>query len=129
MKQFGSKLIIIRGNSGSGKSTLAKKIREVSDQRIAIVEQDYLRRFILKEKETMGKNNIDLIYKTVIFALSRNYHVILEGILNFSRYGNMLNRLISMCPDNHVYYLDTSLEETQKDTRLNHAVMNLEKKN
>ena len=72
MKTYDSKLIILRGNSGSGKSTIAKHLREVSGHKIAIVEQDYLRRFVLKEKEKEGANNIDLIYRTVIFALSRN---------------------------------------------------------
>jgi adenylate kinase family enzyme len=109
---YSSKLIVIRGNSGSGKGTVARKIREVSDRHIAIVEQDYLRRFVLKEKEKEGGNNIDLIFQTVTFALSREYDVILEGILNFSRYGEMLKNLEQSCPDNYVYYLDVSLEES-----------------
>jgi adenylate kinase family enzyme len=111
---YGSKLIVIRGNSGSGKGTVAKGIREVSDRKIALVEQDYLRRFVLKEKEKDGGNNIDLIFQTVTFALSREYDVILEGILNFSRYGQMLRNLEASCPDNHFYYLDISLEESLK---------------
>lgn len=109
---YGSKLVVIRGNSGSGKGTVAKKIRELSDRKIALVEQDYLRRFVLKEKEKEGGNNIDLIFQTVTFALSREYDVILEGILNFSRYGEMLKDLERSCPDNHFYYLDISLKES-----------------
>lgn len=109
---YSSKLIVIRGNSGSGKGTVAKKIREVSERKIALVEQDYLRRFILQEKEREGGNNIDLIFQTVTFALSREYDVILEGILNFSRYGEMLKSLQQACPDNYFYYLDVSLEES-----------------
>ena len=107
-----SKLIVLRGNSGSGKSTVAKRLREVSDHRIAIIEQDYLRRFVLKEKETEGENNIDLIFTTVVFALERNYDVVLEGILHFPRYSKMLQKLIKNCPDNHFYYFDVSLAET-----------------
>ncbi len=114
MKIYSSKLVIIRGNSGSGKSTIAKLVRDACKQKVAIIEQDYLRRFILKEKEKEGTNNIDLIYKTVIFALSRNYNVILEGILNFSRYGKIIKKLIGVCPDYHVFYLDVSLNETLK---------------
>jgi adenylate kinase family enzyme len=106
------KLIIIRGNSGSGKSTVAKKLRETSQRKIALVEQDNIRRIILKEKEVDGGANIDLIAQTVEFALERGYDVILEGILNFSRYGKMLERLRSLCSDTHVYYFDISIEET-----------------
>lgn len=90
MRRFENKLVVLRGNSGSGKSTVAKALREQGKTKIAIVEQDYLRRFILKEKETEGTNNIDLIQQTVEFALSRGYNVILEGILYFPRYGEML---------------------------------------
>ena len=114
MKTYDSKLIILRGNSGSGKSTIAKHLREVSGHKIAIVEQDYLRRFVLKEKEKEGANNIDLIYRTVIFALSRNYDVVLEGISYFPRYGKMLQKLVQACPNNYVYYFDVSVEETIK---------------
>jgi adenylate kinase family enzyme len=112
VQTYTSKLIVLRGNSGSGKSTVAKKLREASNRKIAIIEQDYLRRFILKEKETEGTNNIDLIEQIVEFALSRNYDVILEGILYFPRYGEMLKRLVSKCPHNYFFYFDVSFEET-----------------
>lgn len=114
MPSYNSKLIVIRGNSGSGKSTVAKKLREASDRKIALVEQDYLRRFILKEKETEGANNIELIEQTVEFALSRGYDAILEGILYFPRYGTMLTRLAGKCPNHYFFYLDVSFEETLK---------------
>lgn len=112
MKKHDSKLIVLRGNSGSGKSTVAKALREAASSKIAIVEQDYLRRFILKEKETEGNNNIDLIQQTVEFCLERGYDVILEGILYFPRYGNMLKQLVEKCPNNYFYYLDVSFDET-----------------
>ncbi len=105
---------MLRGNSGSGKSTVAKKLREASHRKVAIVEQDYLRRFILKEKETEGTNNIALIEQTVEFALAHEYDVILEGILYFPRYGEMLKRLANKCPDNYFFYFDVSFEETLK---------------
>lgn len=108
------KLIIIRGNSGSGKSTVAKKIREKADceKKIALVEQDYLRRFILKEKEKESENNVDLIRLNVIFALERGYDVILEGILFSQRYKNMLEEVMSKAGESYVYYLDIPFEET-----------------
>jgi tRNA uridine 5-carbamoylmethylation protein Kti12 len=114
MKTYESKLIILRGNSASGKSTVAKQLRDSSSRKIAIVEQDYLRRFILKEKETEGTDNIGLIYQTVIYALSRGYDVILDGILYFPRYGKMLQKLVKRCPDNYIYYFNVSFEETLK---------------
>src|SRR6266536_5017044 len=114
MHRYNPKLVVLRGNSGSGKSTVARRLREVSDRKTATVEQDYLRRFVLKEKETEGANNIDLIEQTVEFALGRGYDVILEGILYFPRYGDMLRRLVSKCPDNYFFYLDVSLDETLK---------------
>jgi predicted kinase len=114
MKQYATKLVVLRGNSGSGKSTVAKALREKGHTKIAIVEQDYLRRFILKEKETEGSDNIALILQTVEFALEHGYNVILEGILYFPRYGKMLQKLAEKCPANFLYYFDVPFEETLK---------------
>lgn len=112
MKIYGSKLIVLRGNSGAGKSTVAKALREDTGRKVAIVEQDYLRRNILHEKVELGTDTMELIEQTVAFALSRKYDVILDGILPFTEYGGMLERLLRQCPDHHIYYFDTSLEET-----------------
>ncbi|MDB5169887.1 MAG: hypothetical protein JWN82_283 [Candidatus Saccharibacteria bacterium] len=79
---------------------------------MAIVEQDYLRRIVLKEKETEGTNNIGLIKQTVEYSLAHGYDVILEGILYFPRYGTMLQQLITQCPEHYIYYFDVSFEET-----------------
>jgi adenylate kinase family enzyme len=111
---YESKLVVLRGNSGSGKSTIANALREQGKTKIAIVAQDYLRRFILKEKENEGTNNVDLIQQTVEFALERGYNVILEGILYFPRYGEMLQKLVDQCPNNYFYYFDVSFDETLK---------------
>jgi predicted kinase len=114
MKQYSSKLIVIRGNSASGKSTVARMIRMRSNRKIAYVEQDNIRRTILKEKETDDGANIALIQQIVEFALERDYDVILEGILKFKRYGKMLQNLKNKCPDHIFFYFDTSFEETLK---------------
>lgn len=111
---YKSKLIVLRGNSGSGKSTVAKKLREVSDRKIAYVEQDNIRRTILMEKEADDGANIELISNIVEFALSRDYDVILEGILRFHRYGKMLKDLAVKCPEHYFYYFDISFDETLK---------------
>jgi ABC-type oligopeptide transport system ATPase subunit len=112
-------LIVLRGNSGSGKSTTANLLRETAienrySRKIAIVEQDYLRRFILKEKETEGTDNIDLIFQTVSFALEHDYDVILEGIFYSKRYSEMFERLYDLSNVSHFYYFDVSLDETVK---------------
>jgi adenylate kinase family enzyme len=114
-----ARLIIIRGNSGSGKSTLAaqlrKQLREQTGRKTALIEQDYLRRIVLAERGggQEGKaDNVALIEQTALFALNRGYDVIVEGILTFSGYGSMLQRLISECPCHLIYYFDVSFEET-----------------
>ena len=105
------RLIIIRGNSGSGKSTLAAELRRHTGRKCALVGQDMLRRVVLKEKETEGGDNIDLIEQTVRFALGRGYDVVLEGVLARSRYGPMLGRLANSHPFTYAYYVDVSFEE------------------
>jgi adenylylsulfate kinase-like enzyme len=112
MEIYGNKLIILRGNSGSGKSTVADRLRSESGRRIAIIDQDHLRAYILQEKEFEGGDTADLIEQMAGFALARHYDVILEGILYSPKYGEMLQRLMAKCPDNHPYYFDISLEET-----------------
>lgn len=112
MSKYTPKLIVLRGNSGSGKSTAARRLREVSSRKIAYVEQDNIRRTILKEKETDDGANIALISDIVEFALARGYDVVLEGILKFARYGDMLRALAEKCPDHYIYYFDVSFEET-----------------
>ncbi len=109
---YKSKLIIIRGNSASGKSTVAKRIRELSDRRIAYVEQDNIRRTILKEKETDDGVNIALIKMVTEFALARNYDVILEGMLKQHSHGEMMKDILGVCTEAYVFYFDVSFEVT-----------------
>lgn len=110
-----TKLIIIRGNSGSGKSTIAKKIRAGSSSKTALIEQDYLRRTVLKDRDKLGADNVDLIFQTVQFCLSRGYHVVLEGILYTGHYLDMIKNLLKQHKrENYIYYLDIPLAETLK---------------
>jgi predicted kinase len=110
------RLLVIRGNSGSGKSTVARRLREqlvaCGVSKVALIEQDYLRRIVLKEKETEGSDNVELIRQTVFFALRRGYDVILEGILSTERYRAVIVELIEASADGHAFYFDVAFEET-----------------
>jgi predicted kinase len=106
-------LVIIRGNSGSGKSSIARRLRHGYGRGCALVEQDHLRRIVLRERDRPGGLAPHLIEATVRFALDHGYHVILEGILHSGRYGAMLRRLRrDHLGRTGVFYLDVSLAET-----------------
>ena len=113
-----TRLVILRGNSASGKSTVAKRLRERVGRGVAWVEQDYLRRTVLREHDQAGLPNLGLIDVTVRYALDAGYHVILEGTFGAPRYGDMLGRLAG---DHRgltkLYYFDIPLEETQRRHR------------
>jgi predicted kinase len=108
-----TKLIVIRGNSGSGKSTIVRQLQLRHGPGCALVEQDYLRRIVLRERDTPGGLAPDLIAHTVRFALDRGLNVILEGILYSAKYGDMVRSLIQAHRgQTSVFYLDVSLAET-----------------
>ena len=106
-------LVVIRGNSGSGKSTIARQLQLGYGRGCALIEQDYLRRKILRELDRPGGIAPDFIEHTARFALDHGYHVVLEGILHRTRYGPMLDRLrTDHVGPTYVFYLDVSFEET-----------------
>ena len=108
-----SRLIVLRGNSGSGKSSAARALRERFGRRLAWVEQDYLRRVVLKELDQPGGVNIGLIEQTVRYAMQHGYYVVLEGILDAGRYGEMLERFAQDYSGRaHFYSFDLSFKET-----------------
>ncbi|GAB6899440.1 AAA family ATPase [Kineosporia succinea] len=120
-------LIVIRGNSGSGKSTVAQRLRLQAGRGWALVEQDFLRRIVLREREHErdshhGHGHHDtpslapaFIAHNVTFLLQHGYHVILEGILHSPRYGDMLRTLAEAHNGPALFvYLDASFEETVK---------------
>lgn len=108
-------LVVVRGNSGSGKTTTAREVRHRYGRGCALVEQDYLRRIILREHDD---HNLDpvaptFIVSTVANLLGHGYHVVLEGILRAERYGQALGRLLTEHRGpSAVYYLDLTFEET-----------------
>ncbi|UNP74292.1 kinase [Bacillus nitratireducens] len=108
-----STLIILRGNSASGKTTIAKELQEHFGQGTLLVSQDVVRRDMLKVHDTMGNLSHDLIFEITKYGKEKCEFVILEGILNSRRYGDMLRELIHFFEGNaYTYYFDLSLEET-----------------
>ncbi|GIE23369.1 AAA family ATPase [Winogradskya humida] len=108
-------LVVMRGNSGSGKTTAAREIRRRYGRGCALLEQDHLRRVILREHDSgqIGPVAPAFIAATARTALDLGYHVILEGILHTDRYATALQNLITAHPGpTHVYYLDVSFDET-----------------
>ena len=108
-----TRLVIIRGNSGAGKSTVARLLRRGYGRGCALIEQDYLRRIVLRERDRPGGVAPALIEQTVRFALDHGYHAVLEGIMHRERYGPMLTALRQAHRGRtSVFYLDVSLAET-----------------
>jgi predicted kinase len=105
-------LIIIRGNSGAGKSTVARAVRNAYGRGCALVDQDHLRRIVLREHDTGGLA-ARLITQTARIALDGGYHVIVEGILPSRHYGADLRALMrDHAGPAATYYLEVSLEES-----------------
>ena len=110
-------LVVIRGNSGSGKTTAGREVRRRYGRGCALIEQDYLRRIVLREHDIGGIAPV-FITTTARNALDLGYHVVLEGILHADRYATVLRHLIEQhAGPSHVYYLDVSFEETVRRNR------------
>lgn len=106
-------LICIRGNSGAGKSTIARALRRRHGRGCALVEQDHLRRILLRERDKPGGLAPALIAQNVRFCLDHGYHVILEGIMYAARYRTMLTELRDAHRGQTLFvYLDVSWPET-----------------
>ena len=106
-------LIVLRGNSGSGKSATARALREHLGRRLALVEQDYLRRIVLKVRDTAEGPHYGLIEQTVRYVLDAGYDVVLDGILHRGRYADLLVRLARDHQGPTLpYYFDVSWAET-----------------
>lgn len=108
-----SKLIIVRGNSGSGKTSTAKLLQQTLGPRTMLVSQDVVRREMLCVKDTADNPVIQLIYELCKYGQSIGYTVILEGILDTKKYGDMLRTLVADFDGNvHAYYFNISIEES-----------------
>ena len=108
-----TKLIIIRGNSGSGKSSVASAVQEQTTPYPMLIEHDYVRRKVLKEKESQDAINAELLYRMTEYGLENGRDVIIEGILRLDKYRSLFERLIKIHPEsNYFYYFDIPFEET-----------------
>lgn len=107
-------LIVIRGNSGSGKSTTAREVRRRYGRGAALVEQDYLRRVVLREHGDQDQPVAPgFVVAMTRYALDAGYHVVLEGILPNGSYGPALRELIAEHPGPAaVYWMQVGFEET-----------------
>jgi hypothetical protein len=106
-------LIVLRGPSGSGKSSVARVVRAVQTTPTALVEQDYLRRILLKEKDVPNGVNIELIKRITLLALAHSYNVIMEGIFDKGRYAEMFKEILQAHPvQNYLFYFHTTFAET-----------------
>lgn len=114
------KLIIIRGNSGSGKSTIAQRVRDELGEKVMFLQQDVVRRDILKVKDKEGNPVIGLIEQLALYGKKTGYDVLLEGILSENKYGSMLRNLINEFDESFVYYLDIPFNETLRRHNLRH---------
>ncbi|WP_433220289.1 AAA family ATPase [Dactylosporangium sp. CS-047395] len=104
---------MIRGNSGSGKTSVAHEVRRRYGRGCALIEQDYLRRIVLREHDSGAPVAPAFIVDTVRSALALGYHAVLEGILHSRRYRQpLLDLLAGHGGTAAVYYLDIPFEET-----------------
>lgn len=107
------KLIILRGNSASGKSTVAKELREKMGYETMLIQQDMVRREILRVQDLPHNPSMQLIYDLAMYGKNIGFDVIVEGIMHEDKCGEMLRKLIDdFDGENHIYYFDISFEET-----------------
>jgi predicted kinase len=108
-----TRLVVVRGPSGAGKSTVAATARSRLGRGVALVQQDLLRRIVLRERDVPAGVNIGLISTVCRYSLDAGYHVILEGILTPARYAAMLRQLAGdHRGQTTFFYLDVPFDET-----------------
>ncbi|WP_150622349.1 AAA family ATPase [Pandoraea horticolens] len=108
-----STLIVLRGNSGSGKSAIARMLSERLKPHSAWIEQDHIRRIVLREKDVSLRDTPGLLSLMARYCLERGRHTIMEGILHAERYGPMLEALCNSHSGPTLFYsFDLSFEET-----------------
>lgn len=107
-------LIVIRGNSGSGKTVTANALHEQLGENNLLIPQDYVRRTMLRVKDTPNNLAINLIKEMALFGIKNCRYTIVEGILPTSKYGQMLSEIINQAEKSFIHYYDLPFEETVK---------------
>lgn len=108
-----TRLVVLRGPSGAGKSTTARRLRDHLGRTVALVEQDYLRRTVLKELDLPGGGAPGLISLVARYGLDLGLNVIIEGILGAAHHATMLERLAADHAGQTIFYrFDVSWPET-----------------
>uniref|UniRef100_A0A1S2M935 Kinase n=1 Tax=Anaerobacillus isosaccharinicus TaxID=1532552 RepID=A0A1S2M935_9BACI len=98
---------------GRGKNYDAKCLQNHLGHGTLLVSQDVVRRDMLKVHDRDGNLSIDLIRQIAEYGKGKCEFVIVEGILNKSRYGEMLKDLIKFYnQEAYTYYFDLTFEET-----------------
>ncbi|MEV4349917.1 AAA family ATPase [Actinoplanes sp. NPDC049596] len=108
-------LVVLRGASGSGKTTVAREVRRRYGRGCALIEQDYIRRVLLREHGSDDTPAVtpSFLVSVVEAALGHGYHVVLEGILHTGQYGGPMRSLIAAYDGPAgAYWLDVSFDET-----------------
>jgi len=115
-------LIIFRGPGGSGKSTVAKLLRDKLENKTAILCPDYFYWNVCGKDEN-SELVYEALYRLVDLYLSKNYSVILEGVLSSNI--NLLPRIKKIISLGNKYsakttqfYFDVSLKiSIQRDSK------------
>jgi predicted ABC-type ATPase len=109
----GTSLVIVRGNSASGKTSVAAAVQIGYGRGCALVQQDHLRRIVLREPDVSGATAPGLLDAMVRHALDAGFHVVCEGTMARSRY---LDVVADLQADHRgrtsIFYLDVSWAES-----------------
>jgi len=105
-----AKLVVIRGPSGAGKSTIARGVAAATARPMAVVDRD---QYMLMFNRWPDAPDQELLRLVILFCLERDIDVVFEGNFKVETHSGLLDQLFASHPeDNHVFYLDVSLEET-----------------
>lgn len=80
-----------------------KKLQEHFGQGTLLVSQDVVRRDMLRVHDTIGNLSHDLLFEITKYGKGKCDFIILEGILNSRRYGDMLKELIHFLKETSIH--------------------------
>lgn len=108
-----SVLIMLRGNSGSGKTTIAKLLRHRLGHNVMLLQQDAVRREMLRVKDGPDTPAVLLLCELLAYGKEHCRAVILEGILRAAWYRPLFEEAVRLFGEAiFAYYYDLPFEET-----------------